>query len=530
MFMKRILKNIGFIIGLFSLFFMASCEDKIDPVVESLEFDRAFSPIGIEVKIRNKTTAEFNLTVRDDASYYVIELSEDNLQFNTIVKTANVKPEELPYSMLLDGETTYSARVKAVSNSGASDSKWVTGIFSTEAENIFAAVAGDDIKATSVTLKWPAASDVTHFIITPGNTERTITVPEKAAGQATITGLTGETEYTVKMMKGTKQRGLVTFKTLIDIGDATAVHPEDDLNAMVAAAADGAVLVLFPGEYLAYTGKITLNKSISIKGLYPHNKPLIHIQFVLETGVQAFEIRDVEMDGLFIDPATTLETKLDHAFQYNTAGTDYGSLKVNGCTIHDYLKSLFSASSIAATVAGISMDNSVVTNVLTDGADCIDFRTSYLASLSLKNSTFNNCAPARDFIRLDDASGTYPGKVSAVLIDHCTLFGVSNSTSRRILYVRFKTNTLTVTNSIIAGTAGYYTNQSTSAQPECSKNNYFNAPGFITGGSTVSGAKFDISGTHTLLDPGFVNAASGNFKITNQTLIDNAIGDPRWRQ
>ena len=194
MFMKRILKNTGFIIGLFSLFFLASCEDKIDPVVESLEFDRAFSPIGIEVKIRNKTTAEFNLTVRDDASYYVIELSEDNLQFNTIVKTANVKPDELPYSILLDGETTYSVRVKAVSNSGADDSKWVTGMFSTEAENIFATVAGDDIKATSVTLKWPAGSDVTHFIITPGNTERTITAQEKAAGQATITGLTGETE------------------------------------------------------------------------------------------------------------------------------------------------------------------------------------------------------------------------------------------------------------------------------------------------------------------------------------------------
>ncbi|MDD4192144.1 MAG: DUF5123 domain-containing protein, partial [Mangrovibacterium sp.] len=179
-------------------------------------------------------------------------------------------------------------------------------------------------------------------------------------------------------------------------------------------------------------------------------------------------------------------------------------------------------------IASISMDNCIVTNILTDGGDCIDYRSSYVAKLTLKNSTFNNCAPARDFVRFDDASATFPGMTSDVLIDHCTLYGVSNGTSRRILYVRFQTNTLTVTNTIIAATTGYYTNQTNSAQPECANNNYFNAPGFITGGSTVSGAKFDISGTHTLLDPGFANAVTGDFTLSNQTLIDNQIGDPRW--
>jgi len=30
------------------------------------------------------------------------------------------------------------------------------------------------------------------------------------------------------------------------------------------------------------------------------------------------------------------------------------------------------------------------------------------------------------------------------------------------------------------------------------------------------------------LDPKFVDAANGNFKVQNQTLIDSKVGDPRW--
>ncbi|HEX5112974.1 MAG TPA: DUF5123 domain-containing protein, partial [Saprospiraceae bacterium] len=123
-------------------------------------------------------------------------------------------------------------------------------------------------------------------------------------------------------------------------------------------------------------------------------------------------------------------------------------------------------------------------------------------------------------------SGT--GLNSNVLIDHCTLYGVSN-TQDRILYVRFVTNSLTVQNTIIAGTDGYYTNQANSAQPTCSGNNYFNAAGFYTP-AYVTNAKIDESGTHTTLDPGFADAVNGNFTVSNQTLKDNNVGDPRWLQ
>ncbi len=463
--MKNKIKNIGFIIGVFSLIFVG-CKDNIDPIVEQLSFSRVFTPLNLTAKIRNMTTAELTWDTRADADSYVIEISQDSLAFTNMVKTIDVTPDQIPYSVQLDGQTLYSARVKGVSAGGLADSKWAEVVFKTDAENIFSTLSGENIKATSVTLNWPAGSDVTNFIITPGDINRPVTDQEKADGTATITGLTGETEYTVLLMRGTAQRGSVTFTTLVDLGNATPVHPEDDLSAVIAAAADGDALVLYPGDYQAYTGSITINKSISIKGLYPYNKPIVHVQFVMADGVQNVEIRDLEMSGIYTDLTTNTEATLAYVFQYNTTGTSYGSLNVVSCNIHDYDKSIFSgSSSIVSGIQSISMDGCVVTNVLTNSADCIDFRGGYVASLSLTNSTFVNCAPARDFVRLDDSSGAFPGMVSNVLIDHCTLYKVSNTAGKRILYVRFVDNTLKVTNTIIAETAGLYTNQSKSAQP-----------------------------------------------------------------
>ena len=44
------------------------------------------------------------------------------------------------------------------------------------------------------------------------------------------------------------------------------------------------------------------------------------------------------------------------------------------------------------------------------------------------------------------------------------------------------------------------------------------------------GAGKVVDATGVTLDPGFTDAANGNFKVSNQTIIDNEIGDPRWRK
>src|SRR5690606_31751900 len=118
---------------------------------------------------------------------------------------------------------------------------------------------------------------------------------------------------------------------------------------------------------------------------------------------------------------------------------------------------------------------------------------------------------------------TYPGKVCKVTIDNCTLYGVRNSSSKRILYVRFETNELTMKNTILAETEGSFTNQALSSQPSLSNNNYFNAPNFHTANGSVK-----IDSSPATLDPEFEDPAAGDFTVNNQEVIDDKQGDPRW--
>src|SRR5690606_31013099 len=161
-----------------------------------------------------------------------------------------------PIRETFDGDTRYSARVKAIAE-GIGESKWAAITIRTAAENIFAAIQPEDITATEVTLKWPAGSEVTRLVLNPGNIEHIITEDEKEAGVATVTELTGSTTYTVNLFNATKVRGTRTFTTLIDLGGAIAIYPEDDMEEILDAAEEGDVFVVFPGTYSLGTYTIT---------------------------------------------------------------------------------------------------------------------------------------------------------------------------------------------------------------------------------------------------------------------------------
>jgi hypothetical protein len=425
------------------------------------------------------------------------------------------------------GETSYSLRVKAVGDD-INDSKWVSATFTTGAEQILFPVDPDDITANSVIIRWPAGEAATHITLTPGDINQNLTESELAEGAVSITGLQGETSYTAKLMNGTSTRGTIAFTTLIDIGGAIPVHPEDDLSIVIANAQSGDVLVLYPGNYTVYKGDISVSKSITVKGLYPHNKPTIYNRFVFSPGVANATFMDLEMVG----DVDTDPPKLPQAFFFDPGTYTLNSLTISGCNIRNYNQALIYGGSAIVKVETLTIHNCIVSNIVNDGGDFIDFRTGHVASLNITNSTFNKVAAfPRDFIRLDNSSGNFPGSVSNVVIDKCTFYKVS-SPLRRILYVRFFENTSSISNTIFAGAdetyTAYFSNQSTTIQPVCSNNNYYNASTFLSGGP--SGAKYDISGTHTTHNPGFVNAEGGNFKVTNQDLIFNGIGDPRWLQ
>lgn len=508
---KHIIKVI---FTLFLTFAITSCGYDED-VINDLDVNRAFAPVALTAKIRNQTTVELNWTVRPNVTKYVIEFSADDPNFASIFKTVEVIAAQLPIQVALEGETVYSIRVKAISAAGLEDSKWAIVTATTLTEQIMLPFEPGDVAATKTTFRWIPNSNVTQLVLQPGDITYVITAQEKVDGVATVTGLTGETAYTAKLLNNAKIRGTAAFTTGIDVGDNTLVLPTDDLFQMIADAAPGDILLLEQGDYTSQIGTITLDKSITIQGLRKDFKPRLKVSVAIIDGAADVSLIDLNLTGDTV-------TALTDVVRYTGAG-NYNSLLVKGCVIHDYDRSFIAGNVTGAIVQSVTVEDCIVTNVLTSGGDFIDFRNSDALNVVVKTSTFNNVAPARDFFRID-AAGTSNGNATVnVLLENCTLYGVCN-TADRIVYVRFNANVITVRRNIFAATDAIYSNQSTTSDPTFLNNNYFNTPGLHN-----TATKFDNSGNFTTLDPGFVNAASGNFKITNQTLLDNNIGDPRWK-
>lgn len=510
----------GFLAALFLSFMVSSCDGYDVGLINELMVDRSFSPIGLTAKVRNQTTVELNWTIRPNVDHYVVEFSADDAEFKTIYRTVKVTSAELPLQIVLEGETVYSIRVKAISSVGLDDSKWSVVQATTLSEQIFLTSIAGDIQATKATFRWVPNSNVTQIVINPGNITHAITPQEKINGIATVTGLTGQTSYNAELFNGSKKRGFKSFTTLVDIGNGILITPTDDLNAKIIAASSGDVLYLSPGNYTVFTGEITINKSIVLRGLYPYDKPLLHVKFTLNAGASNFSLIDLDLSS---DVGTN-----SSVITIGGSTANYGDILIKGCSVHDFERSLIAGNITGSKVNSFTVDNSIVKNVNTNaGADFIDFRNTYVADVTLKNSTFNNCSAGRDFVRIDAASGlSGTGLTSTVLIDSCTLYNVSSTSApKRILYVRFVNNASTVKNTLIAETTAIYSNQSNTAAPVFLNNYYFNAPSFMD--AAINANKIDVAGT--VANPQFLSAATGNFKIQNQTLIDNKIGDPRWR-
>ena len=72
--MKKIFINTGLIPGLFTMLCFNACKEIIDPVVEELDFDRAFTPVGLNAQISKITTVTLNWIAEKNADHYVVEI------------------------------------------------------------------------------------------------------------------------------------------------------------------------------------------------------------------------------------------------------------------------------------------------------------------------------------------------------------------------------------------------------------------------------------------------------------------------
>lgn len=523
---KLYIKSIVF--GLAAIAF-ASCSNPGDELT-SVQYSRNFSPTGLEAKVRNRTNVELSWNRAEGVTQYNIEVfANDSLTFaGTPAKTLTVAADEVPVLITgLEGETKYSFRVMALDGNSDRDSKWSGAYAKTDAEQIFKTVKEEDIKGSSVTLRWPAGEEAATITIKPGNIVYNVTAEDIAAGAATITGLTAETEYTAVMSRSNgKTRGIISFKTGIDLAETDIlVKAGSDISEAIKNAPEGYRLVVEPGVYgiatetADYGGSITISQSLTIKGLRQNDHPIIKGRFKVEAD---FDLDQVTIDGTGTDGG--------QAFDFTAEG-ELNYFSVTNSEIQNFTKGFYYLNK-ATLIKEITIENNIISNIECSGGDFLDARKGGFNTLYFKNNTVAESAKSRDFIRMDDNSSNVTAAAN-IIVDHNTFYNVGcDGANYRMFYVRWKTgNKITFTNNLVVGTnykRGFANNSATDKEPTLDNNVYFNTENLISAGASADATItwFDTAGT--VLDPQFKDASNGDFTIGNDNVKDKKAGDPRW--
>lgn len=487
------------------------CKDDAGSEIEILNLDRVLSVSELTARVRNQTSVEVGFNLRENALKYVLEFSQDSLEFGSIIRTSEVMAEDVPV-LLKDfaGDTRFSVRVKAIGEDGTGESNWVSATFKTSPENLFQTVSGENIGGTTVVLNWVAGSNVTHILLNPGNITRSISEDEKALGEAQIENLEGRTEYTAILYNNEINRGSTQFTTLAE----ATVFPSDDLSTKITEAEDGAELVLAPGEYTL--GSYAVTKSIKIVGQKSNDMPLIHGQITCETTVGFIEINTVKFSGL--------QSGNGQFFNANT-GCSIDKLSIVNSDISGYTNN-FIYNNKSGVFGEILVSGNLVHDIPGGGGDGIDFRSGTIGKLTVENNTFYNAF--RSFLRMQvscEASFKNNTFYKVSTLDNSNnsgLFRLSGGGSLEVKSCLFvETGVENPTNI----TSGNWCRQASYMveTPSYSKNYYFNAKN-LWAGLYTDPTECDAEEA----DPGFVDTSLADFTVTNQNIIDEIVGDPRW--
>lgn len=493
-----------------------ACEDVDD--VKDLTLDRLLSPTNLVGRIRNDINIELSWDAMSNSQSYEIEVFKEDPEFaGEAIATAQT--ENTTYTVTgLEGETSYSIRVRGTSKTNAA-SKWSTITTSTNPEQIMEAVTEDDLTAFSVTLHWPAGATATEIIVTPGDITHTVTADEIATGQATIEGLQAQTAYTAKLMNGTKTRGTATFTTRIDLGGATAIEEGDDLANILDNATADESFVIMSGTF--DLGDYTVIKPISIKGYSENEKPTINGRFIVKG-----EISSITLTNLILSGEATSENRGN---LIDATGNKIENVILSGCDIKNYRNQVIYGNT--GTINTVTIENCTGDGIGSGGDGLLDMRQNgSINSLIVKNSTFSN--GCRTFMRVDRVTSS----AFSASFENCTFYRVCNqgpSNNNGIFYIRGVNSTLTVKNCLFYEIGGdldtssnanaavwMRTSYANVVTPSYSNNYFYSSPHLWKGVPNNNIA--------TEADPQFANAENGDFTISNQDMIDNKVGDPRW--
>jgi hypothetical protein len=533
--MKKILRNIAILLGVCSLLLVSACEDKIPPVIEELDFSRAFTPVGLTAQISNVTTVTINWTEQKNTDHYVLEIYEGTaFAAASLLVTVDIDASETTYSYVLPaGDTQFAARLKVVSSlDGVDESKWATIKFKSAPENLFTGYVSMMTGLGECIVRWKPGATATALAFNDGGSEVSypLTAGEIAAGEKTLTGI-ANADYEVKLMNSTFVRG----RTNIVIEGDALLPPGGDLAAAIAAMIPGGVLILTNGEDYPLVETDTIRSSIKIRGLLPDNLPTIYL--MTGGGNHIFDVdplmtftdyvifENVDISCYYDDAGATRHRGV---FDVEGSAVSLGSLIFNHCIVRNSGRS-------AVRLRGHA-DGQIINNV--EFNDCVMYDFAWDSHYGVLNP--NNSSASMVNIKFTNSTiynirggivyyGSGVG-CQSMLIDNCTFDQVmmDASSGRWLIDVGSSdTNagTITVTDCIV-GQSSAVANGIRPGVMTLSVSGSYGTSDFTDNNAILKAALTSYAGTSAALwtDPG-----NGEFTFLD-THFDGigTAGDPRW--
>lgn len=277
--MNKIFIRTGLFAGLISMLLFTACKEQIDPVVEDLDFTRAFSPVGIEAIISNTTTVTLSWTPVKNADHYLVEIYDGATVSGSLVHSAQVpvtENDQVSFTYVLPaGDTQFSARIKAVSSlQGVEESKWSMVAFKTDPENLFNGYDTYMSAMNACIVQWEPGVTATSLLFVSGGTQLpfTLSAEDLALGGRQVTGVPNGV-YEIRLMNGNFVRG----HTHVVIEGDLLVAPGEDLKTALDALPAGGVILLVNGTSYPLSGVDTVRTSTKVRGILPGDLPKIYL-------------------------------------------------------------------------------------------------------------------------------------------------------------------------------------------------------------------------------------------------------------
>jgi hypothetical protein len=539
LYMKKILINIGLLIGLFAAFSLNACKENIDPVVEELSFSRAFSPINLSAVISNQTTVTITWAAVKDADQYVLEIYQGtDVTTGTLITTETLTSDVLTYSILLTGDTKYVARLKAISAlNGVEDSKWSEVAFTTAPENLFTNYNSYLSGLNQCIVNWKPGQNVTGLVFVNGSNTipYTLNATEIANGSATVSSLPNAS-YTVRLMYNTVVRGITNV--LIE-GDVL-LPAGGDLKATIKGMSAGQVLILENGATYGLAYADTITTSIKIRAIYTANQPVIYLasaatgqsnhMFDIAASVTSSDslvFENVTLTGYYDNGTTTRHRGF---IDEEATAFDIGTIKFKNCILRNSGRS-------AIRLRGGSYSQ-VIRNVIFDGCIMYDYAwdSHYgvlnggaggnFYNITFKNSTLYN-------LRGGIINYTAGAGCTSVLVDNCTFNQIMMDASTARYFIDFGSGTnntsagpITISDCIFGQTSAIALGVRNSAMTLSVAGSYYTSD-FATTATTLSSLCTSYAGASSAL---WKAPLTADFTFLDTSFAGKTdAGDPRWK-